>query len=266
MAAEGCPGGPQAHAAPLWYLSFDCATKTFAFSLSRIDVAAIRGGMRAYRSRLGAARELVRRVEGHLARGEAGAARALGESARRAVEALDRETRALIRIADGETVDLFPGVPDRAIKEVPRVRAVARYVAARVRPAMAALIPPGETYCVLVEFQMALNAHSPAVAAALVALFAEEDVREVGPSLKNKMALGPTGRYGLFTARYAKTYDANKAHARHNFELMEAAVGTAIPPSAPELRGHIADSFMQVLGYLCYGKGEDLRGVAAPKS
>ncbi len=210
--------------------------------------------MQTYRARLGAARELARRVEGHIARGEAAEARALGEAARRAVEALDLETRSLVRIADGETVDLFPGVPDKKIKEVPRVQAVARYVAARVRPAMAALIPPGERYCVLVEFQMAPNAHSPSVAAALVALFAEEDVREVGPSLKNKMALGLTGHYGLFTAKYAKTYDANKAHARHNFALMEAAVGTSIPPSTPELRGHIADSFMQVLGHLCYGE------------
>jgi hypothetical protein len=101
---------------------------------------------------------------------------------------------------------------------------------------------------------MGQNPPARIVAAALLALFAEEDVRVVGPSLKNKMALGPTGHYSQFTAKYSKTYDANKAHARHNFELMEAAVGTGIPPSPPKLRGHIADSFMQVLGHLCYGR------------
>ena len=50
---------------------------------------------------------------------------------------------------------------------------------------------------------------------------------------------------------------SNKAHAKYNFALVEELFGTKIPLTTPaSLRGHIADSFMQVLGYLIYGPDE----------
>jgi hypothetical protein len=175
------------------------------------------------------------------------------------VAAIDAETRNFVRIIDGSTADLFPGRADDDIPTVERLRAVARYVASRVRPAVAAIVPPGERLRVVVEFQMGPNAKARAVAAALIALFSEEDVIIVGPTLKNKIATCEEGRYCYFAERYKTSYSANKAHASYNFARLEALFGSTIPPTVPAtLRGHIADSFMQVIGYLVHGPDEKM--------
>lgn len=114
-------------------------------------------------------------------------------------------------------------------------------------------MPPesGEEYRVIIEFQMGPNAPARVVATALMTLFASEDVCLVGPSLKNQVAIGPEGHYSRFAEKYAAAYGANKAHAIWNFGVIEAAFGSGIPATHPaSLRGHIADSFMQVLGHL----------------
>jgi len=106
---------------------------------------------------------------------------------------------------------------------------------------------------------MGPNAKARAVAAALIALFAEEDVIIVGPTLKNKIATCEEGRYCYFAERYKTSYSANKAHAIYNFAKLEETFGTSISPTAPaSLRGHIADSFMQVIGYLVHGPDEKM--------
>lgn len=223
-----------------WYLGFDCATKTFAFSLSRVDLS----GAAAIRARALACQELLRRP-------------ASEESAARleaAVAALDRESRDMVRLVDGETVDLFPGRADADIPTVERVRAVVAYVRARVLPALAI----AENPCVIVEFQMGPNARARVVSAALVTLFADMEVIIVGPSLKNKVHADEQGMYCHFAKKYARSYDANKAHAKYNFARIEQLFGTEIPAMRPAaLRGHIADSFMQVLGHLRYGHEEN---------
>lgn len=242
---------------PKWHVGFDCATKTFAFSLSRVDLEAFAAARGRICARLEATREVVRRAE-ELRRGgdDAAAARLVAEILP-AIEALDAETRAFLHLADGETVDLFPGRADDSISTVERLRAVARYVAQRVRPSVAAVVPAGERLRVVVEFQMGPNAKARAVAAALITLFAEEDVIIVGPTLKNKIAVSEEGRYCYFAERYSTSYGANKAHAKYNFARLEELFGTCIPPTQPaSLRGHIADSFMQVLGYLVHGPDE----------
>lgn len=234
---------------PCWYLSFDCATATFAFSLSRVDLGPV--------PRLQARARGLRALAGRLVAAGAAAPAADVAAAAAAAAALDAETRALVRIVDGETAVLFPGVADRDIPTVARLKRVAEYVERRVRPA-AARRPAGEPLCVLVEYQMGANAPARAVAAALITLFAAEEVYIVGPSLKNKVATCEAGRYCYFAERYKRAYDANKAHAMFNFAKMEELFGTGIPPSRPAaLRGHIADSFMQVIGHLKYGGTDD---------
>jgi hypothetical protein len=241
------PGG----ARPRWHLGFDCATKTFAFSLSRIDLDAFAAGRVRIRQQTRAVLEVARR-----AAADASAAELVTEVMAVAA-ALDAETRGFVRIVDGETVDLFPDRADNDISTVERIRAVARYVAGRVRPAVAAAMPAGERLRVVVEYQMGANARARAVAAALVALFADEDIIIVGPTLKNKVATSEAGRYCYFAEQYKTSYSANKAHAKHNFAALEAAFGTSIPATTPAaLRGHIADSFMQVIGYLIHGPDE----------
>ena len=110
---------------------------------------------------------------------------------------------------------------------------------------------------VVIEFQEGVNAKSRMVVPALVALFADYKVYLVGPSLKNKIYLTEKGRYCYFVEKYAKSYDANKAHAKYNFAVLEERSGTQIPiTKPPSLRGHIADSCLQILGHLSYGDTE----------
>ena len=239
---------------PRWHLGFDCATKTFAFSLSRVDL----GGIPARGLARGAAlQEGVRRAQAALDAGDPAGAACLAALIAPAVTALEAETNDLLRIVDGEMVDLFPGRADKDISTVERLRAVARYVAGRIRPAVAAAVPPEERLRVVVEFQMGPNAKARAVAAALVTLFVEDDIIIVGPALKNKVAACEAGRYCYFAERYATPYSANKAHSMFNFSQIEKVFGSSIPPTTPaSLRGHIADSFMQVIGYLVWGPDE----------
>lgn len=235
-----------------WYLSFDCATKTFAFSLCWVDLAGWAAASAAARRRLGAAQELVRRAACAAGPGAAAAVAAAAE----AVAALDAETRAYLRLADGEVVDLAPGQLDAEIPTVERVRAVVRYVARRVRPALVAAGAADGPLRVVVEYQMGQNAPARTVSVALVTLFAEFDVTYVAPALKNMVYTCEAGRYYAFAERYRRGYDANKAHAAFNLTHLEEKFASTIPPCPLPLRGHIADSVLQVLGLLVYGPSE----------
>ena len=250
-------------AKPKWYLGFDCATKTFAFSLSRIDLDAFAAAKTRLRTCMRAALEVLRRASATLdaCRGAGPELCHVAELVRKiapVVAAADLESKSFVRIADGETVDLFPGRADEDIATVERLRAVSRYVGGRIRPAIQRIVPVGEAVRIIIEFQLGANAPSRAVAAALVTLFAEEDVRIVGPTLKNKIATCEEGRYYHFAAKYSTSYGANKAHAKYNFARIEEVFGTEIPPTRPPaLRGHIADSFMQIVGDLVHGSDEN---------
>jgi hypothetical protein len=244
-AQAGDPADPRWSALPKWFLSFDCATKSFAFCLCYVDLARFAANKEKIRSRAAAAREA-------LGRGPCSPEALYLLSV--ALAELDAETRRWLRFVDGETVDLFPGRPDRSVHTVERIRAVEGYLSRRVRPALGAA-PAGEKVRALVEFQMGANAPARSVAAALIALLADmEDVLIVGPSLKNKVAVCQEGRYYNFADRYANAYGANKAHAKYNFERLESAFGTGVPPMRPpSLRGHVADCVMQVLGHVVLG-------------
>ena len=234
---------------PQWFLGFDCATKTFAFSLSRVDLPGFATARPALEGRLATLRAALAAAE------RDGATRAQCEALSAHIARALAEARSFVRIVDGETVDLCPGQRDADVGTVDRLRAVARYVAGRVRPSMRAA--DGRPIRVLIEYQLGANARARAVAAALVTLFADEDVFIIGPTLKNRVATCEAGRYCHFAARYASTYTANKAHAKFNFAQFEAAFGTEIPPQAAGLRGHIADSFLQVIGHLVHGKNDE---------
>ena len=78
----------------------------------------------------------------------------------------------------------------------------------------------------------------------------------VGPSLKNRVSVSAEGQYGHFLQRYSNSYGANKAHALFNFAALERVFGSGIPPTPPTRRGHIADSCMQVLGFVLHGADE----------
>lgn len=248
------PASKEAH----WYLGFDCATKTFAFNICRVDSIAMHDlgqflQTMALRRRLLVARALHQRADDALQAGDLATAHMIISQLRPAIEILLADT-AIIKLADGGVVDLAPGRPDADVGTVERIQALATYVTTRIRPALAAC--GAENCTVVIEYQMGPNARARAIAAALVALFATETVLFVGPSLKNRICTGAAGQYGNFAQKYSNSYGANKAHAIHNFAVIESVFGTAIPATSVALRGHIADSFMQVLGYLRYGVDE----------
>ena len=158
-------------------------------------------------------------------------------------------------------VDLAPGRADADVSTVERIQALAKYIAARVRPALAAALAIAQPQAtqsplIVIEYQMGPNARARAIAAALVAFFAAERVVIVGPSLKNRVSVSPEGQYGHFLQRYSNSYGANKAHALFNFAALERVFGSGIPPTPPARRGHIADSCMQVLGFVLHGADE----------
>jgi hypothetical protein len=238
---------------PKWFLSFDPATKSFAFCLCRVDLN--HENRAALYKRALAVQEILRRAAELLGAKAAEEAGRLLEVASASLETLRAEVSALVQIEDGATVDLFPGIADDSISSVKRLRKVARYVKTRVYPSVAANVPDGERLCVLVEYQMCPGSPSRAIMAALVALFEEYDVVVAGPSLKNKVAFGEKGLYCNFAVKYKTTYSANKAHTLYNFMLLEACFGSKIPAMKPaSLRGHVADSCMQVFGHVLYGQ------------
>ncbi len=235
------------HKTARWYLSFDCATKTLAFSLIRVEACPDINEMRALR-----ARRLLLLNELQMIKSERPENAAKIDRLAEATTTLAKETN-FITFVDGETVDLFPGRADRNIHTVERVKALSAYVARRIKPS---LTKNGATAATLViEFQMGANAPARTIAAALIAMFASHDTYLVGPSLKNKLEFGPNGQYYKFVEKYARLYDANKEHTRHNFAYLEQVFGTKIPPSqSSRMRGHIADSVMQVLGWIAAGQ------------
>ncbi len=253
-ATTAVPIAPEA-LPPKWFLSFDPATKTFAFCLCRVDLDDETRTV-LYKRAL-AVQELSRRAAGLIAGKDPGSieeVRLLLEAASAALKTLEPEVSALVQIVDGATVDLFPGVADDAVPTVRRLQGVARYVKTRIYPSVAANVPSGEPLRVLVEYQMCPGAPTRIIMAALVTLFAEYEVIIAGPSLKNKVAFCEKGLYCHFAAKYETTYSANKAHTSYNFSVLEGSFGTRIPAMKPaSLRGHVADSCMQVFGHLSHG-------------
>lgn len=219
---------------PRHFLGFDCATKTLAYGIISIDLE------RYAKRRVVLWLLVLKAVRGLLSPAE--------------LVRLNAETRGFIRIPHGAVTDLFPGRRDASISTVERIRGLAEYVEGTIMPKVAGY--PGIEP--VVEFQMGPNAPARTIAASLITLFHKYKVFIVGPSLKNKVALCEEGRYCYFIEKYKKAYDANKAHAKFNFAELERLFPSAIPPTKPAaLRGHIADSVMQILGYLMFGNTED---------
>jgi hypothetical protein len=230
-----------------FYLGFDCATKTFGFSLIGIRAESFNSRRKYLRQRL---RELKVWVK------ERPTSPFEILQLSKAVQDLDTETKSYLSLIDGETKDLFPNRPDKSIHTVERLRALSNYVHSRIAPSIEKNVTgPLE---VVIEFQEGANAKTRIIAPSLATLFIDRKVYFVGPTLKNKIHLSEEGRYCHFAEKYARNYDANKAHVKYNFAILEGLFDTRIPVSCPlSLRGHIGDACMMVIGHLKYGHTED---------
>lgn len=228
-----------------WYLSFDCATKSFAFSLLRIRPPPA---------------DLTERLE------ETAAAvkRKDVKKATAILEALDEETRECFVLAAGGAIDLVPGKKDKEIPTMERVRAVKDYLNNVVEPALteAAGCPAADDarLNVAVEFQMGANAPARTVAVVLVSHFSQANTFMVGPGYKNKLwyPSRPDIRHCFFIERYSSLYYANKEHSKTlYFDHVAPTFGhdksRAMANVPAGLRRDFADSVMQVLGFRAFG-------------
>lgn len=232
-----------------WVLSFDCATKSFAYALLRL-----RSPARALEGLPPPAAALAAWLRSPPPRpppppgGDAELGAAL---------------RAAFHLAAGGAADLAPGQPDAAVPTVARIRALQAYLRGPVRAALAAAraegcpAPESPALHVAVEYQMGANARARTVAAALVAEYSAASVCLVGPSLKNRVAF--PGRPDLAHARFVEKagtpYAANKNHTKAVYLGYLAPLYGHRRPEALARRheADFSDSVMQALGLLGWG-------------
>ena len=228
-----------------WYLSFDCATKSFAFSVLRLRPPPP---------------DLPETIE------------KLSEAIRaknwkvidRLVREIDTTTRECFFLAGGGAADLVPGKADKEIPTVERIRAVKSYIegpVAAVLEAAEGCPPPDSPHLnVAVEFQMGPNAPARTVATVLLSHYSRANIFLVGPAYKNKMwyPSRPDLRHCFYVERYSKLYDANKAHARDlYFKHIAPIFGHNTGRIPVKYQKDFADTVIQILGFLAYGDIEN---------
>lgn len=227
----------------MWFLSFDCATKSFAFCLVEVRPAA------RVEERLELCLEAAR--SGNL------------EGVARGVEALEADMRGLFRLEAGGAADLAPGIRDKKVPTVARVRRLLDFLETRVEPALleaqARGCPAvGPELHVAVEWQMGANTPSRVIAHALVTRYAAAHVFMVAPTLKNRLRFAerPDLDHCMFVERYARTYTANKEHAKSAYRYLSGVFAHARQPVPAKMEADFADSALQVLGVLLAGDVE----------
>lgn len=216
-----------------WYLSFDCATKTFAFILIKIKMDQLFVNTTELL-------KIVKHIKQQLKHG-------YSKDLETIINKLDHKTKYAIEILTGNCIDLIPGIANKDINTVDRIKRVVDYTKKEIYPLIENI--PNEQLCVLVEFQMSHNTQSKVVSIALLTLFSDYEMCLVNPCLKNRLYFTEEGRYCHFMEKYKNSYDANKKHALYNFKEFERIFDQKINLS-DKLKGHISDAFMQILGHL----------------
>lgn len=250
-AEAGGAGSDAAAPRDQWYLSFDCATKSFAHALVRVRAPG--PGLPAKAAALAAAYRA----------GDGPGALALARE-------LDAETLGCFHLAGGAAADLVPGKKDQAIPTVERVGATVAYVRGPVAALLADAAADGcpafdsPALNVAVEFQMGANAPARTVATVLLTHYADAHTFLVGPAYKNKLwySSAPKIRHCYYAERYQSLYTANKNHSKdlyfdHLCPAFGHDRGGALARVPRRLRKDFADCITQVLGFLAYGDLEN---------
>lgn len=115
---------------------------------------------------------------------------------------------------------------------------------------------------ILVEYQMSANDKSRCVSNQIVYhftdMFEHAKIYLVGPTLKNKIAFKKDLNHGVFMAKYASKYTANKNHTKSNFlywlEIHNLNHLIKINKIAKKNIDDIADAFMQIFGWIDHAK------------
>jgi len=224
-----------------WYLSFDCATKSFAFALVRVRPPG--------EEMLGLAKEASAALDARDA-----------PRAKAALDSLAAKASECLHLAGGGAADFFPGVPDKEISTVERIDALVAYLRGPVAKALADA--PGcpkkdsKALNVMVEYQMGANSPARAIAVGLLTYYVDANAFEVGASFKNKLwfPARPDLRHCYFIEKYSKLYDANKAHVKElYFEHLGPLFEHRDLGIPKVLAKDFADAAVQVIGFIAYG-------------
>lgn len=238
-------------AADRWFLSFDCATKSFAFALVRVRPPGADIHQKAC--------EIREAISAATSYSDFEAVLALSRG-------LESATRALFHLSAGGADDLAPGKNDKKVSTVERVAAAVTYldgpVARALQAAEAEGCPPPDSPSlnVAVEYQMGPNAPARTIAIVLLTRFSAANSFLVGPAYKNKLwyPSRPDLRHCLYIEKYHKLYTANKNHSKdlyfnHIGPVFGHELGPVWPGISLQMRKDFADCVTQVLGFLAFG-------------
>jgi hypothetical protein len=216
-----------------YFLSVDCALKTFAYCIVKVDST----NFDYVTKKIG----ILCQILEHPKKINAAKYKELALI----YEKLDLMVRGYIVILAGDVVNLTD-------KEhtISQIKALSDYCKMHIMPIMRQLPPQVN---VIIEFQMGQNNDSGLIMIAFAALFIDYNCIIVGPSLKNKIYFSEEGRLSNFISKYSSSHYANKAHAAFNFKLILPHITSAIRPLKNSEVNHMADSFLQIFGYINYG-------------
>jgi hypothetical protein len=209
-----------------YFLSFDCATKTFGYVFVRITL-------------LENIEEMKNRISQIIYKEN------INSDDIKFVLESKKIVNESIKIIDSGCVDLFPGKANKEISTIDRIKKTSEYVSTLI-PMLKDL-----EVTVLVEFQMSQNTQSKIVSIVLLTLFSKYECHLVYPSLKNKINFYDNYHYSKFISKYKSNYTANKQHALENFKQFEILFDQ-IKPISNKQKGHIADAFMQIFGFILF--------------
>ncbi len=107
---------------------------------------------------------------------------------------------------------------------------------------------------VLLEYQMSINKKANVIFSQIYYHFAEHGPVAIRPCYKNMVSLSDSLHYSEFSAKYANSYCANKAHAKANFLFFLESFGfnKFLDSIKKKNVDDAADSFMQILAYTNY--------------
>lgn len=212
----------------MYYLSFDCATKTFGFILLKInekinlnEIKKIKESINFIQKNNGDYTDLIHKIK----------------------LILDN----YITVIKFGCIDLAPNTSDKDISTISRVRLVVEYIKECIVPELKNI--EKDELVVLVEYQMSSNDKSRCVSTVLLTLFYDYKIFLVPPTYKNKIYLKKENIHNKFIQKYSNMYTANKKHALQGLLDYEEIFNNPIDLPMG-LKGHVADAFMQIFGYI----------------
>jgi hypothetical protein len=232
-----------------YFLSFDCAVKTFAFSFIRLDFLNI--DYRKLREQLSIVRDIIYILSNNIKVNNIDNVNKISthfDEMIKIVTSIDNKIKHSIQVIDADTFDLLDGGKMSDSDMITRIKGLCEYVDKKINPMIS--IYPKDKITVLIEQQMP-GTPAISIASGLATIFSPYygyNTYMVCPSLKNKCNLSEQGEYHIFAKKYKKSYDANKAHTLQNLLFLESVFDFDINLSR-NMKGHVADCVMQTLAF-----------------